>query len=63
MHVSTYNVNKKIMFENKTKVLVVIFVLIPLLITFMASPLIVQNERTRVLMYVKWQPPGTDKEK
>ena len=51
------------MFENKTKVLVVIFVLIPLMITFMASPLIVHNEKTRVLMYVKWQPPGPDKEK
>ena len=37
----------KIMFENKTKVLVVIFVLIPLMITFMASPLIVHNEETR----------------
>ena len=49
--------------ENKTKFLVVIFVLIPLMITFMASPLIVHNEETRVLMYVKWQPPGPEKEK
>ena len=41
----------KIMFENKTKVLVVIFVLISLLITFMALPLIVHNEEIKVLMY------------
>ena len=38
----------KIMFENKTKLLVVIFVLISLLITFMALPL---NEEIKVLMY------------
>ena len=46
-----------IMFDNKIKFLVLIFVVIPLLITFMASSMIVQNEKTRVLMYVKWQPP------
>ena len=45
------------MFDNRIKFLVLIFVVIPLLITFMASSMIVQNEKTRVLMYVKWQPP------
>ena len=41
------------MFENKTKLslVVVIFALISLLITFMALPLFVHNEETRVLMY------------
>ena len=42
---------KEMMFENKIKVLVVFFVLISLLITFMALLLIVDNEETRVLMY------------
>ena len=44
----------KIMFENKTKFLILIFILTSLLITFMALPLIVHNEdfeEIKVLMY------------
>lgn len=43
------------MLENKTtKVLAYLFVVTPLLITFMATPMIVQNEETKILMYVNW---------
>lgn len=50
-----------IMFENKTtKILVYLFVVTPLMITFMASPLIVQNEETKILMYVNWTSTATN---
>ena len=43
--------------ESRSKiVLFSLFVIIPLLVTFMASPLIIKNEEMKVIMYMKWQP-------